>query len=121
VENVLEQQKVKAEGAYETIKEKTGETVEQAKQYAHDVKQRGEEGLAYATGAKDEATGETLVGSATRKVKEALGAEHHEKTTMEKVAEKGKEAMDRVKVPSVEQGRVGGSNVGREMSVLGRV
>eukprot|EP00624_Nannochloropsis_granulata_P000042 evm.model.NODE_10145_length_23393_cov_21.821014.7 len=100
VENVLEQQKIKAEDAYETVKEKTGETVEHAQQYAHNIKQRGKEGLAYATGAKDEAKGEgeTLVGSARRKVKEALGAEHHEKPTMEKATESGKKVMDRVKV-----------------------
>jgi len=117
VEHVLEQQKIKAEGAYETVKGKAGETVEQAKQYAHDVKERGEEGLAYATGAKDEATGETLVGSATRKVKEALGAEHHEKTTMEKVAEKGKEAMDRVKVRWVGHGEGRRWTVGKRYEV----
>jgi len=105
VENVLEQQKIKAEGAYETMKEKTGETVEHAQQHAHDVKQRGKEGLAYATGAKDEAKGEgeTLIGSATRKVKEALGTEHHEKPTIEKATESGRKAMDKVKVRKVLQ------------------
>ena len=110
VEHVLEQQKIKAEGAYETVKGKAGETVEQAKQYAHDVKERGEEGLAHATGVKHE----TLVGSATRKVKEAFGAEHHEKTTMEKVTEKGKEAMDRVKVRWVGHGDGWGRAVANE-------
>jgi len=103
VENMLQQGKEKVDENIEAVKGVTGEKIEHAKEYAHEVKQKGEEGAAFKNGIKDETmgSGETLVGTATRKMKEVFGGEHVNRkgqNAMDTVEEKSREAMDRAKV-----------------------